>query len=232
MDQFTKKAHFVPCMKFLSSENTARLFRDNEYRYHGLLDDIVFDWRSQFVVEFWRSLFEILRVDINLSSTFYPQTDGQIERINQVLEQYLWCSINYQQENWTTYLLLAEFAYNNILHASTQQTPFYSNYGFHPKLDLLSSSANSNPAADDFARKLSQIQDILKLQLQATQESYKTSADKFHNQALVFYIRDKVGLLWRNIKTKRPCDKLDYRKFTSSFSCLSFRILSRVIFSR
>ena len=55
----------------------------------------------------------------NYFLTFHPQTDGQTERVNQVLEQYLQCSINYQQDDWTEYLPLVEFAYNNTLHAST-----------------------------------------------------------------------------------------------------------------
>ncbi len=77
-----------------------------------------------------------------------------------------------------TCLPLAEFAYNNTLHALTQQTPFYSNYGYHPKLEMLSLSANSNPAADDFAWELSHIQDVLKFQLQTVQQSFKTYAKK------------------------------------------------------
>ena len=59
------------------------------YQYHGLPDDIVFDGGIQFISQFWKFLFEILRVDINLSVAFDPQTNGQTERINQVLEQCL-----------------------------------------------------------------------------------------------------------------------------------------------
>jgi hypothetical protein len=212
VDRLTKMAHFVPCKKTSSSEDTARLFLDNVYRYHGLPDDIVSDRGTQFVSKFWKSLFEILKVDIKLSSAFHPQTDGQTERVNQVLEQYLRCTINYQQDDWTEYLPFAEFAYNNTLHASTQQTPFFANYGYHPKLDLLNPVANNNPAAEGFAKQLSELQATLRLQLQTAQESYKASADKFRNEAPTFKIGDKVWLLRRNIKTKRPCDKLDYRR--------------------
>jgi hypothetical protein len=132
--------------------------------------------------------------------------------VNQVLEQYLRCTINYQQDDWTEYLPLAEFAYNNTLHASTQQTPFFANYGYHPKLDLLNPVANNNPAAESFARQLSELQATMRLQLQTAQESYKAFADKLRNEAPTFKIGDRVWLLRRNIKTKRPCDKLDYRR--------------------
>jgi transposase InsO family protein len=95
VNRLTKMAHFVPCTKTMTREETARLFVDNVYRYHGLPDDIILDRGPQFVSKFWRSLFEILKVDIKLSSTFHPQTNGQTECVNQVLEQYLRYTINY-----------------------------------------------------------------------------------------------------------------------------------------
>ena len=212
VDRLTKMAHFIPCRKSISGEETAKLFLDNIYRYHGLPDDIISDRGPQFISRFWRSLFEILKVDIKLSSAFHPQTDGQTERVNQVLEQYLRCTINYQQDDWTSYLSLAEFAYNNSIHASTQQTPFYANYGYHPKLDMLASTGDKNPAAENLAKHLSEIQAILKMQLQQAQDLYKTSADRLRKKSPAFHVGDKVWLLRRNIKTNRPCDKLDYRR--------------------
>jgi hypothetical protein len=134
-------------------------------------------------------------VDIKLSSAFHPQTDGQSERVNQVLKQYLRYSINYQQDDWTIYLSLAEFAYNNIFHASIQSTLFFSNYGYHPKLDLLSSSTNGNPAAEELVKQLSELQTTLKLQLQSAQEAYKAYADNLRNEAPAFKIGDKVWIL-------------------------------------
>ena len=89
-------AHFVPCKKIITGEDTAKLFIDNIYRYHGLLDDIVSDRGHEFVSKFWQSLFKILQVEIKLSSAFHLQTDEQMEWVNQVLEQYLYCTINYQ----------------------------------------------------------------------------------------------------------------------------------------
>jgi hypothetical protein len=89
-------------------------------------------------------------VDIKLSFAFHPQTDGQMERVNQVLKQYVRCTINYQQHDWTSYLPLAKFAYNNTIHALMRQRPFYANYGHHFKLDLLDPSKTDNPATKDF----------------------------------------------------------------------------------
>jgi hypothetical protein len=77
VDRFTKMAHFVPCTKSITREETTQLFIDNIYRYHGLPKDIISDRRTQFVSRFWRTLFKILKVDIKLSSAIHPQTDGQ-----------------------------------------------------------------------------------------------------------------------------------------------------------
>ena len=82
-------AHFVPCKKIITGEDTAKLFIDNIYGYHGLPDDIVSDQGPQFVFKFWQSLFKILQIEIKLSSAFHLQTNGQTEWVNQVLEQYL-----------------------------------------------------------------------------------------------------------------------------------------------
>ena len=82
IDRFSKMAHFVLCKKTIIGEDTAKLFIDNIYRYHGLPDDIVSDRGPQFVSKFWQFLFKILHIEIKLSLTFHPQTDGQTERIN------------------------------------------------------------------------------------------------------------------------------------------------------
>ena len=95
VDRLTKMAHFVPCDKTVTSEETARPFINNIYKYHGFPDDIISDQGTQFISRFWQALFKILKVKIKLSSAYHPQTDGQMERINQVLEQYLHCTINY-----------------------------------------------------------------------------------------------------------------------------------------
>ena len=103
VDQLTKMAYFMPCNKTVTGEETTRLFMDNIYKYHGLLDDIISDHGSQFTSKFWQSLFKILKIKIKLSSTYHPQIDGQTERVNQVLEQYLSCTI--KTIGWSYYYL-------------------------------------------------------------------------------------------------------------------------------
>jgi hypothetical protein len=71
-----------------------------------------------------------------MSNAFHPQTDGQTERQNQTMEQYLRAFTNYEQDNWVETLPLAEFAYNNSMHASTRFTPFFANYGYNPEMQF------------------------------------------------------------------------------------------------
>jgi hypothetical protein len=141
----------------------------------------------------------ILEVSLpNLESShqaFHLQTDGQTERVNQVLHQYFRCIINYEEDDWASHLTLAEFAYNNTIHASTDQTPFYTNYGYHSRFDVLNISQMNNPAAQDLTSRLLEFQEIMKLHLHKIQDRYKTSADTLHKESPPFQIGNKVWLL-------------------------------------
>ena len=86
VDRFTKMAHFVPCAKTITGEETTDLFKKKVVRLYGLPDDITSDWGPQFVSNFWRHLLETFGCTVNLSLAYHPQTDGQTERVNQILE--------------------------------------------------------------------------------------------------------------------------------------------------
>src|SRR3978361_630796 len=77
-------------------------------------------------------LFKLTGMQQNLSTVYHPQTDGQTEHVNQEIEQYLRIFINHQQTNWSEWLALAEFSYNDKVHMSTGYSPFYLNSGQHP----------------------------------------------------------------------------------------------------
>jgi len=89
VDRFSKMAHFIPYKKTIIGEETTKVFINNIYRYPGLPDDIISNRRPQYISKFWQLLFEILKVKIKLLLAFHPQTNGQIEQVNQVLEQCL-----------------------------------------------------------------------------------------------------------------------------------------------
>ena len=107
-------------------------------------------------------------------------TDGQTERVNQILEKYLHCTINYQQDDWIDLLPLAKFACNNTLHSSTKLTPFFSKYGNHPQTDPFQLKDVGSLATEDLTAHLATINDELAFQLYRVQDSYKDYAD--HNR--------------------------------------------------
>ena len=88
-DQLSKMTHFVATTEGTLVEGLARLFRDNVWKLHRLLESVVSDRGPQFVVELTKELNRMLRIKTKLSTAFHPQMDGQMEQINQELEQYL-----------------------------------------------------------------------------------------------------------------------------------------------
>jgi transposase InsO family protein len=215
VDRFTKMAHFIATKITAEAPDLARLFLNHIYSLHGLPTDIVSDRDKLFTSSFWRHLLALLAIRPNMSTAFHPQTDGQTERVNQVLEQYLRAFCNYQQDNWQELLPRAEFAYNNSVHASTGHSPFFANYGYHPVIPstaVLPALDSSNPAAEGLVRSLGDLHQ----QLTRTLADATATQARFYNrkvkEAPQFDVGDQVWLLRRNVATTRPSDKLDYKR--------------------
>ena len=88
---------------------------------------------------------------LHFTSGYHPEADGQTERVNQTLEQYLRHYVSYQQDNWSTLLPLAEFAYNNAPSETTGVSPFFANKRYHPSLTIHPEHDLASTAALDFA---------------------------------------------------------------------------------
>ena len=104
-----------------------------------------------------RELNEMLGIKSKLSTAFHPQTDGQTERVNQELEQYLRMFIDHRQEQWPEWLGTAEFAYNNKAHSSTQTSPFKANYGQDPRMGFEGRKKGKYAGAEKFVEKMKEI---------------------------------------------------------------------------
>ena len=137
IDRLTKMSHFIPCRKELDAQQFATLFMQHIVRLHGIPRDIIADRGSLITSELWKETRKNLGIERRLSTAFHPQTDGQTERTNAILEQYLRSYINYQQDNWSALLAIAEFAYNNGYQGAIKTTPFYANYGRNPEHQLI-----------------------------------------------------------------------------------------------
>ena len=127
-DKLFKMTHFVATIKETLVKRLVRLFRDNIQKLHRLPKSVVSDRGLQFVTELTKELNKMLGIEIKLLTSFYPQTDSQIEQMNQELEQYLWFFINHRQKDWLEWLATVEFAVNNKIYSETKMFPFITNY--------------------------------------------------------------------------------------------------------
>ncbi|KAE8898097.1 hypothetical protein PF003_g17866 [Phytophthora fragariae] len=122
--------------KSVTAPQTAQLFVDNVCRHHGLPEAFVSDRDPRFVSHFWQHLFHLLGTRLDMSTADHPQTDGQTERVNRVLEDILRSVCAAEPTQWSTLLPKVEFALNNAVHSSTGFTPFYVNGLRHPRTPL------------------------------------------------------------------------------------------------
>ena len=132
IDRLTKQAHFVPTKTTVNAVDTAELYVQNVFRLHGLSRSIVSDRDPRFTSEVYRSIFNRLGVDLKFSTANHPQTDGLTERVHRTIEQILRSVVHHRQTNWEDMLPMCEFAYNDMVQASTCETPFFMNHGLHP----------------------------------------------------------------------------------------------------
>jgi len=148
-----------------------------------------------------------------MSTAFHPQTDGQTERLNQTIESYLRTFVGQEQDNWVRLLPMAEFAYNNSVTTGNGISPFYPNYGFHPRTlnPPEESEEPVNPASTVYAHWIKAIQDEARRSLEAAQERMRRYTDQARKESPAYQVGDLAMLNGRNIKTRRPSKKLDHK---------------------
>ena len=132
VDTFSKRAHFLRCSEKITAAQTAQLFADEIIRLHGLPLKIISDRDVRFTSTFWTELFKKLQTRLAMSTPYHPQTDGQTERMNRVLEEMLRAYCNVNMNDWDQYLAAVEFAYNNSKNSVTGYTPFQVDSGRNP----------------------------------------------------------------------------------------------------
>ncbi|KAJ1571867.1 hypothetical protein NDA12_006538 [Ustilago hordei] len=133
VDRLTKFAILAPTHKMVMAKQTAVLLYGHMVRLFGYPDHMVSDRGRQFISGAWKAFAEQMGVKHSLSTAYHPQTDGQTERVNQVIEQYLRMYCNYEQDDWANLLDTAAFVYNNTVHNSIGVSPFFACYGWNPK---------------------------------------------------------------------------------------------------
>ena len=150
----------------------------------------------------------MLNISLHFTSGYNPQADGQSERANQTLEEYLRHYCTYQQDNWSSLLPLAEFAYNNAPNASTGVSPFFANKGYHPALDIHPERDVASLQAWEFATNLDDLHSYLADTLKLAQDRYQEASDARRIPPPPISPGDKVFVLSKNIRTTHPTHKL------------------------
>ena len=165
----------------MKAHELANIFFDTVVRLHGLPDDIVSDEDPKFTGHCWRALFKHVGVKLSMSTAYHPQSNGQTERDNRTLESIIWNFVSTNFENWDTLLPAAEFSYNNSKQKSTQETPFFLNYGMHPVTPLdriVNVSIDTDVAATtDFLKTIKKANESACAHITAAQRQQKKGYD-------------------------------------------------------
>ena len=208
VDRLSKQGIFIPTHDTITSALLAELFVLHVFSKHGVPSHCTSDRGSEFVSHFFRSLGKALDMKLHFTSGYHPQGDGQTERVNQTLEQYLRVYCNYQQDNWASLLPLAEFAYNNAPNETTGTSPFFANKGYHPNLAVHLERDLASARAREFAVDLGELHNALKTNIAQAQQRYQKSADNGRLPAPDFKIGQKVYVEAKFFRTTRPTKKL------------------------
>jgi len=208
-DRLSKMTHFVATTEGTSVKGLARLFQDNVWKLHGLPESVVSDRGPQFTAELTKELNRMLGIKTKLSTVFHPQTDGQTEKMNQELEQYLQFFIENRQKDWPEWLAAAEFTVNNKVHTATKVLPFMANYGKELRMGGDIRRKGKVESATEFVERMKKVHEEAEAALKKTQEEMKRYADRRRKETKEWKKRDQVLLSTKDLVFKeRPSKKL------------------------
>ena len=206
VDRLSKYAVFKPTTTTVTAPEYARLFFDTVFCHFGMPTDIVSDRDPKFTSLFWEALFELTGTQLKRSTSYHPQTDGQTERMNRVLEEMLRAYTNTRHTDWDLHLSACQFAVNDSVAASTGFSPFFLNHGCDPRVpaSLLTAGLSDEsrvPAAGDFAAS---VQTTLKLAKERLALAQKRQADYANTKRrdVTFAAHDLVLLSTANLSMK------------------------------
>ncbi|CAI7858988.1 unnamed protein product [Closterium sp. NIES-54] len=193
IDKFSKMGHFIPTHTTAQTEETAQLFLKHIISQHGIPTTLISVRDPKFTSKFWKELMSLMGTCLAMSSAYHPQTDGQTERLNQIVEQLLRAACKDDINKWDLPLPVLEFAYNNAKHAATGETPFFLCYGQHPLTPQQPTVPATVQPAHDFVTTMQQLWDRTHKRLQDIQSSQKHLADR-HQRDHTIAVGDHVLL--------------------------------------
>lgn len=147
VDRLTKMVRLIPCTTTVTAEGVAELFYEHWWNHYGWPQEIVSDWDSKFTGTSWTELLKITGIKQSMSTPFHPESDGQTERINRILEDTLRHYVGAKQDDWDKLLPAVEFAINNSFQESTRTTPFELVYGQRLRTPLTVEAGGAEPTS-------------------------------------------------------------------------------------
>jgi hypothetical protein len=192
INRLTKIHHYISCTtteEDINVEKIVRLLINHMWKLHKLSSTIISDWNSQFVSLIWKFICKILRIDVKFFTAFHFETNDQSEIVNQKMKRYLRNYCNYQQDDWSEWLLMIEFVLNAVTSTFTELSIFMTNYEFESRINFNSLNIKTNDQLSNKERILTQrtitivekmknVWDFIKKKLVNAQEMQKKHADK------------------------------------------------------
>ena len=170
------------------------------------------DRGPQFAAELTKELNRMLEIKTKLSTVFHPQTDGQTERMNQELEQYLRIFVEHRQKDWPEWLASAEFTINNKTHTATKMSPFMANYEKEMRMGGDIRKKGKVESVTEFVQRMKKVQEEAEAALKKTQEDMKRYADRERKEMEEWKIGARILLSTKDLVFKeRPTKKLTER---------------------
>ena len=199
VDRFSKMIILIATTTELTSVKTAEIYRDYVWSKHGLPRKVISNRGPQFVAQFMLDLHKLIGIQANPSTAYHPQTDGQTERMNQEIEQYLRLFINHRQNDWQNWLTCTEFSYKDKVHTSTGFSPFFVNYSCHPNKGTSTRKEIKSQLALEFTKEMSKIWEETECALCLAAKQMKKSYDRKRGDSHEYNPGDKVWLEGQNI---------------------------------
>jgi hypothetical protein len=211
VDYDTKQCHLAPTVTTATADDIADIEIREVFRLHGLQKKILSDRGPQFAAKLLRRIYERLGIEMALSTAYHPQTDGQTERLNAEIEQFLRLFCSWRQDDWEPLLPIVEFVLNSRVHSATKHTPFELNYGFTPDFTIPAGGKTDVPAATERLDRLREARQEAHAALRITREHMKFYHDRNVRPTPDYPEGSKVWLDSRNVKLKQPSQKLGHK---------------------